>query len=54
MTSIIKFTALQGALDEGPLAYHLQVRIVLFHHFIEVVFFHCPLNLILKPYHIYM
>ncbi|KAF6032670.1 Cpsf100 [Bugula neritina] len=25
MTSIIKFTALQGALDEGPLAYHLQI-----------------------------
>lgn len=25
MTSIIKFTALQGALEEGPLAYHLQV-----------------------------
>lgn len=27
MTSIIKFTALQGALDEGPLAYHLQVSL---------------------------
>ena len=25
MTSIIKFTALQGALDEGPLSYHLLV-----------------------------